>query len=92
MEVDETNEQGEVQHRSILSSYEDSYTAELQELYDVLAEGKPIKTTVSDAKQDLQIFDMMYTRWAVSQQGELVRGATTKEEDLSMYTNTNALF
>ncbi|KAE8324087.1 hypothetical protein BDV39DRAFT_217430 [Aspergillus sergii] len=63
VEVDETNEQGEVQHRSILSSYEDAYTAELKELYDAFAEGKPIKTTVSDAREDLQIFDMMYKRW-----------------------------
>lgn len=70
MEVDETNERGEVQHRSILSSYEDAYTAELQEVYRAFAEGKPIKTTVSDAKQDLQIFDMMYKCWAKSKRAE----------------------
>lgn len=62
MEVDEVNERGEVQHRSVISSYEDAYTAELQELYESLVNGKPIKSTVSDAKQDLQIYDMMYRR------------------------------
>lgn len=70
VEVDETNERGEVQHRSILSSYEDAYTAELQEVYRAFAEGKPIKTTVSDAKQDLQIFDMMYKCWTKSKKAE----------------------
>lgn len=62
VEVDEVNERGEAQHRSVLSSYEDAYTAELQELYESLVNGKPIKSTVSDAKQDLQIYDMMYRR------------------------------
>lgn len=61
------NEQGEVQHRSVLSSYEDAYTAEFQELYETVVHGKPVKTTVSDARQDLQIYDMMYKRWAASQ-------------------------
>lgn len=70
MEVDEINEQGEVQHRTILSSYEDAYTAELQEVYGAFAQNKTIKTTVSDAKNDLKIFDMMYKRWAVSKKGE----------------------
>jgi hypothetical protein len=51
----------------VLSSYEDAYTAELQELYEALVNGKPIKSTVSDAEQDLQIYDMMYRRLA--QQG-----------------------
>lgn len=65
IDVDEVNEQGEVQHRSVLSSYEDAYTAELQEVYEVFANGKSIKSTVEDAKQDIQIFDMMYKRWAL---------------------------
>lgn len=65
VEVDEVNEQGEVQHRSILSSYEDSYTAELQELYEVFVNGKDLKSTLVDAKNDLAIFDMMYKRWSV---------------------------
>lgn len=46
----------------MLSSYEDCYTAEFQELYESLVNGKPIKTTVEDAKQDLKLFDMIYRK------------------------------
>jgi hypothetical protein len=60
VEVEEMNEHGEIQHRTMLSSYEDTYTAELQELYESVVNGKEIKTTVKDAMQDLQIYDMMY--------------------------------
>lgn len=52
-----------MQRRTMLSSYEDTYTAELQNLYEVFANGKEIKTTVEDAKKDLEIFDMMYKKW-----------------------------
>ncbi|UPK93751.1 hypothetical protein LCI18_004686 [Fusarium solani-melongenae] len=65
VEVEELNEQGEIQMRSVLSSYEDTYTAELQELYECLVNGREIKTTVEDAMQDLQIYDMMYKAWQV---------------------------
>lgn len=70
IDVDEVNGQGEVQHRSVLSSYEDAYTAELQEVYEVFANGKSIKSTVEDAKKDIQIFDMMYKRWALEQSSD----------------------
>lgn len=63
VEVEELNEHGEIQHRSILSSYEDTYTAELQELHGALVHGKAIKTTLEDALQDLKIYDMMYKVW-----------------------------
>ncbi|KAJ5215111.1 myo-inositol 2-dehydrogenase [Penicillium chermesinum] len=63
VDVDEVNEQGEVQHRSMLASYEDTYTTELQEVYNAFANGAGIKSTVEDAKYDLQIFDMLYKRW-----------------------------
>ncbi|PWY83087.1 myo-inositol 2-dehydrogenase [Aspergillus sclerotioniger CBS 115572] len=66
VEVDELNEQGEIQRRTMLSSYEDAYTTELQDMYEAFANGKAIKTTVEDAKQDLQIFDMMYKKWGVN--------------------------
>jgi hypothetical protein len=66
VEVEELNEQGEIQRRTMVSSYEDAYTAELQELYAVFANGKAIKTSVEDAKQDLQIYDMMYKKWGVN--------------------------
>ncbi|CAJ2504317.1 Uu.00g117110.m01.CDS01 [Anthostomella pinea] len=45
--VSELNEAGELQTREILSSYEDSYTAELQEMYACIVNGQEIKTTVT---------------------------------------------
>lgn len=60
VEVEEVNEHGEIQRRSVLSSYEDAYTAEFQELYECLVNGRAIKTTVEDAIQDITIYDMMY--------------------------------
>lgn len=63
VEVEEVNEQGEIQRRHVLSSYEDAYTAELQVIHDAFANGKNIKTTVEDAKKDLEIYDMMYKKW-----------------------------
>ncbi|CAI7665095.1 unnamed protein product [Penicillium manginii] len=63
VEVEEVNEQGEIQRRNVLSSYEDAYTAELQLVHDSFANGQDIKTTVEDAKKDLQIYDMMYKKW-----------------------------
>ncbi|GKZ34724.1 hypothetical protein AbraIFM66950_005080 [Aspergillus brasiliensis] len=62
VEVDEMNDNGEVQHRTVLSSYEDAYTAEMKEVYEAFANGKEIKTSVDDAKRDLEIFDMMYKK------------------------------
>ncbi|CAH0027486.1 unnamed protein product [Clonostachys rhizophaga] len=62
VEVEELNEHGEIQRRSVLSSYEDCYTVEFQELYESLVNGKPVKTTVEDASQDLKLFDMIYRK------------------------------
>lgn len=64
--VEEVNEAGEFQTREILGSYQDAYTTELQEVYAAFAEGKPIKTTVEDAMQDIAIFDSMYKAWSKS--------------------------
>ncbi|KAK5797748.1 hypothetical protein VI817_004039 [Penicillium citrinum] len=66
VEVEEVNEQGEVQRRNVLSSYEDAYTAELQVMYNAFVNGDDIKTTVEDAKKDLQIYDMMYKKWGTN--------------------------
>ncbi|RAK97044.1 Gfo/Idh/MocA family protein [Aspergillus ibericus CBS 121593] len=63
VEVEEVNEHGEVQKRTMLSSYEDAYTAELQAVYEAFVHGKEIKTSVEDARQDLQIYDLMYKKW-----------------------------
>ena len=40
-------------------TYEDPYTLELRELYALATEGKPVKTTVEDAAQDLKISQMI---------------------------------
>lgn len=63
VEVEEPNEHGEIQRRTMLSSYEDAYTAELQEMHEAFVHGKTIKSTVQDAKKDLEIYDMMYKSW-----------------------------
>lgn len=63
VEVEEVNDHGEVQKRTVLSSYEDTYTAELQQLHECLVNGAEIKTTVEDAIKDVQIYDMMYKTW-----------------------------
>ncbi|KAL2012902.1 hypothetical protein VTN00DRAFT_427 [Thermoascus crustaceus] len=61
--VEELTETGEKEVREIVSSYEDAYTAELQELYSCLVDGKEIKTSAEDAMNDLRLFDMMYKKY-----------------------------
>ena len=61
--VDEENEYGEVMSKTILSSYEDAYTAELKELHGCLTEGKTVKTSVQDAIHDLELFKMLYEQY-----------------------------
>lgn len=61
--VQETNEEGEIQTREILGSYEDAYTAQFKEMHDCLVHETPIKTSSKDALEDLRLFDMMFSRW-----------------------------
>ena len=61
--MQELNESGEMETREMLGSYEDAYTAELQELYECLRNGRAIKTTAEDAMQELKLYDLMYERW-----------------------------
>jgi predicted dehydrogenase len=61
--VDELDEHGEAVSKEILSSLQDAYTTELEELYKCLVEGKPIKTSAEDALNDLRLFDMMYKKY-----------------------------
>jgi predicted dehydrogenase len=61
--VQEMNDAGEMETREMLGSYEDAYTAELQELYECLRNGREIKTTAEDAMQELKLYDLMYERW-----------------------------
>jgi predicted dehydrogenase len=61
--VQELNDAGEMETREMLGSYEDAYTAELQELFECLRNGKEIKTTARDAMEELRLYDMIYERW-----------------------------
>ncbi|KAL1304914.1 hypothetical protein AAFC00_003829 [Neodothiora populina] len=64
VKVSEMNEFGEFQTREMLSSYEDAYTAEMRELWACLVEGKEIKTTATDALNELKLYDLMYEKYA----------------------------
>jgi predicted dehydrogenase len=59
VEIDEFNEHGEKVHRSIVTSYEDAYTCELKEFHACITENTPIRTTATDALEDLKLFSMM---------------------------------
>lgn len=63
VEVEEVNDHGEIQKRTVLSSYEDAYTAQFQVLHESLTNGKPIKTDLVDALQDLRLYDLLYQSW-----------------------------
>lgn len=63
VEIDELNEHEEKCHRSLQTSYEDSYTAELREWYECVVNGKEIKTTAQDALEDLKLFRMMMDKY-----------------------------
>lgn len=52
------NADGVYKETTVRKSYEDPYTLEMKELWGLVAEGKPVKTTVQDALQDLDIFTM----------------------------------
>ena len=63
VKVDELNEHGEAVSKEMLSSFQDAYTSEFEEMYKCFAEGKPIKTSAEDALNDLRLFDMMYKKY-----------------------------
>jgi predicted dehydrogenase len=48
-----------LQERQIRKTYEDPYTLEMLEWYDCVVNGKTIKTTASDAREDLDLFKMI---------------------------------
>ena len=47
------------QERLVRTTYEDSYTIQFKEWYDCIVNGKTPKTTIADARQDLDIFKML---------------------------------
>ena len=53
------NLDGVFKETTIRRSYEDAYTLELKELWQLVTEGKPVKTTAEDALHDLEIFSMI---------------------------------
>jgi predicted dehydrogenase len=59
VQIDEKTQDGAFQSREIRPTYEDPYTQELRELHECLTDGKAIKTTITDAMEDLQIFQMI---------------------------------
>jgi len=53
------NVEGTYQESIVRKTYEDPYTLEMKELYDMVANGKAVKTTAQDAKEDLKMFQMI---------------------------------
>ena len=53
------NFDGACKETTVRKSYEDPYTLEMKELWSLVAEGKPVKTTISDALNDLELFRMI---------------------------------
>nr|XP_018267467.1 uncharacterized protein I303_01454 [Kwoniella dejecticola CBS 10117]OBR89625.1 hypothetical protein I303_01454 [Kwoniella dejecticola CBS 10117] len=52
-------ENGDHYEELIRPSYEDAYTLEYKALHDAIVKGTPVKNDAVDAKQDLEIFDMV---------------------------------
>lgn len=50
---------GDFSEESIRPTYVDAYTLEYEDLYGCIVHGNKVKTSPTDAMQDLQIFDMI---------------------------------
>lgn len=59
LQIRETTPEGSYKESTTGKTYEDPYTLEMKELYSVVVEGKQIKTTAVDAREDLVIFGMI---------------------------------
>ncbi len=55
----EENVDGTFRKTMVRKTYEDTYTLEMKELYAAVTEGKRIKTSAEDAKNELKIFQMI---------------------------------
>ena len=53
------NADGAYQETMVRRTYEDPYTLEMKELYQMVVNGKGVKTTAKDAKEDLKTFQMI---------------------------------
>lgn len=47
------------QERSIRRTYEDPYTLEMLDLWECMVEGKPVKTSAEDARNELELYRMI---------------------------------
>lgn len=47
------------EERTVRTTYEDAYTVEMKEWHDCIVSGRTPKTTVEDAREDLDIFKML---------------------------------
>ncbi|KFZ23890.1 hypothetical protein V502_01618 [Pseudogymnoascus sp. VKM F-4520 (FW-2644)] len=53
------NVNGSLKETVIRQTYEDAYTQELKHVYEWIRLGKPVKTTIEDARLDTEIFQMI---------------------------------
>lgn len=53
------NVDGVYKESMVRRTYEDPYTLEMKELYEMVVNSKEVKTTAKDAKMDLKIFQMI---------------------------------
>ena len=59
MNVKETLPDGSYRESNIRRTYEDPFALELLAVHEWIVDGKPPKTTPTDARQDLEIFGML---------------------------------
>ncbi|KAJ1330996.1 myo-inositol 2-dehydrogenase-like protein [Microdochium nivale] len=53
------NDNGALRQTSVRKTYEDPYTLELRRFWELVVEGRAVKTTALDALQDLEVFKMI---------------------------------
>lgn len=46
---------GEYSSQTLRTTYEDPYTLEMRELYEAVVRGKPVRTSVKDARRDTEL-------------------------------------
>ncbi|BGO88959.1 hypothetical protein NBRC10512_005713 [Rhodotorula toruloides] len=61
LEIKETDSSGHYSSRTIRPTYKDAYTLELEQLYEAVVHGKPVKTDPKDAEKELGVFEMVMT-------------------------------
>ena len=59
LNIKETLSGGSYRESTLRRTYEDPYTLEMQELYELFDGNKPTKTTAEDARRDTEIFGMV---------------------------------